>query len=362
MQKVHCLFVYVALVYPYDLTRPGGVRSHVAGLGEELVRRGHRVDVIAPSAHERLGTLPVVTCGASRPLSFGGTQIDVTLAPWGRVREVARRGYDVMHFHTIWNPLMPFQLAAAYRGPRVATFHDVAGPNTPKIAAAMMPFVSEGLRRVALDKVIAVSPVVSQYLLPGKHEVIPNGIVVPPLPAEGEREAVLYVGRLEPRKAVPTLILAAHMLGPKAPPIWIAGDGPSRSGLEQLAAKLEVKVQFFGEVDDVRKWELLRRAALVVAPSIGGESFGIVLLEAMAAGAPPLATDNPGYSHLLRERPELLFSGNANTLAPKIRALLDNRALLRSHRQWGESYHQQFLWSRVADRVEAVYGEVLRAD
>ena len=353
--------MYVALVYPYDLSRPGGVRSHVSGLGEALMRRGHRVEVIAPSAHEQLDSLAVVSCGESRPLAFGGTQIDITWAPWRRVSEVARRGYDLMHFHTIWNPLMPFQLAAAFRGPKVATFHDVAGPSTPRLAAAMMPFVSEGLRRVALRRVIAVSPVVSRYLLPGKHEVIPNGIAVPPLPPEGEREAVLYVGRLEPRKGVGTLVEAAGILGPDAPPIWIAGDGPLRGSLERLAAQRSVQIRFFGEIGEAQKWSLLRRAAVVVAPSVGGESFGIVLLEAMATGAPPLAADNPGYSELLKERRELLFpAGDAAALAAKIRALLKNPMLLASHRSWGETYHRQFLWSHVAERVEGVYRGVLR--
>jgi phosphatidyl-myo-inositol alpha-mannosyltransferase len=353
--------VYVALVYPYDLSRPGGVRSHVAGLGEALVRRGHRVEVIAPTAHARLESLAVTSCGHAEPLAFGGTQIDVTWAPWSRVTEVARRGYDVMHFHTIWNPLMPFQLAAAYRGPRVATFHDVAGPSTPKLAKWMMPFMSEGLRRVALDRVIAVSPVVSRYLLPGKHVIIPNGISVPSLPPEGEREAILYIGRLEPRKGVATLIEAAAQLGADAPPVWIAGDGPLRADLERLAVERSLKVRFFGEIGEPEKWSLLRRAALTVAPAVGGESFGIVLLEAMAGGAPPLAADNPGYSHVLSERPELLFpAGDAQALARKVRALLDNHTLLQSHRAWGAAYYQQFLWPRVAERVEGVYTEVLR--
>lgn len=361
MAKVHSVLVYVALVYPYDLSRPGGVRSHVVGLGEALAARGHRIEVVAPSHHDRLASLPVISCGDARPFAFSGTQIDVTWAPWRRVSEVARRGYDVMHFHTIWNPLMPFQLAAAYRGPRVATFHDVAGPATPKVAAAMMPFVAEGLRRVALDKVIAVSPVVSRYLLPGRHQVIPNGITVPPLPPEGEREAVLYIGRLEPRKGVATLVEAAALLGADAPPVWIAGDGPLRPELERLAIERSVKIRFLREVSDLQKWELMRSAAVVVAPSLGGESFGIVLLEAMAAGAPPLAADNPGYRHLLHERQELLFpAGDAEALSRKLRALLNSRTQLGSHRAWGEVFYRQFCWSRVAERIEGVYNEVLR--
>ena len=346
----------IALVCPYDLARPGGVRSHILGLGEALSRRGHAVEVIAPSATTSLGTLPVVSCGSAQRAHFGGTQIDMTWAPWRRVAEVCRRGYDVMHFHTIWNPLVPFQLAARFRGPKVATFHDVPGPDTPRWASMLMSPMSEGIRRVALRKVIAVSPSVSRYLLPGLHEIIPNGITVPtPLPGEGERRAVLYLGRLEPRKDIATLLRAVAQLRDNRPPVWIAGDGPLRSDLERQARELGVAVQFFGEVTEGEKWALLRRARMVVAPSTGGESFGIVLVEAMAAGAPPIGADNPGYHDLLIERgDDLLFPpGDAAALAARIRELANNDARLRNLRQWGEVYWQQFDWSRLATHVSS---------
>ncbi|HEY4304995.1 MAG TPA: glycosyltransferase family 4 protein [Gemmatimonadaceae bacterium] len=348
----------IALILPYDLARPGGVRSHILGLGEALVQRGHVVEVIAPSDATALGTLPVVSCGTAQRAHFGGTQIDMTWAPWKRVSEVCRRGYDVMHFHTIWNPLVPFQLAARFRGPKVATFHDVPGPDTPAWAAKLMSPMSEGIRRVALKKVIAVSPAVSRYLLPGLHEVIPNGISVPtPLPHDGERRAVLYLGRLEPRKDVATLLSAVAQLRGNMPPLWIAGDGPLRSQLEKQARELGVAATFFGEVTDDEKWSLLRRARMLVAPSTGGESFGIVLLEAMAGGAVPLAADNPGYHDLLIERgDDLLFPvSDAPTLAARIRALAANDSRLRNLREWGETYWQQFDWSRLATRIERVY-------
>jgi phosphatidylinositol alpha-mannosyltransferase len=352
----------IALVCPYDLARPGGVRSHIVGLGEALARRGHAVEVIAPSTAPTLGSLPVVSCGSAQHARFGGTQIDVTWAQWRRVAEVCRRGYDVMHFHTIWNPLMPFQLAARFRGAKVATFHDVPGPDTPRWASMMMSPMSEGIRRVALRRVIAVSPAVSRYLLPGLHEIIPNGIAVPAsLPPDGERRAVLYLGRLEPRKDVATLVSAVAQLRDDPPPLWIAGDGPLRSDLERHARALGVGAQFFGEVTESEKWSLLRRARLVVAPSTGGESFGIVLLEAMAAGAPPIGADNPGYHDLLTERGgDLLFPvGDAATLAARIRELTVNDARLRNLRQWGETYWRQFDWARLATRVERVYEAAL---
>lgn len=353
----------VALVCPYDLARPGGVRSHIAGLGHALVARGHQVEVIAPSAVQTLEGLPVISCGASRDFPFGGTHIDFTWAPWRRVLDVSRRGYDVVHFHTIWNPLMPFQLASVYRGPKVATFHDVPSPSTPAIAAGAMPVGARFIRTVFVDEAIAVSPVVSRYL--GRdHEVIPNGVDVPdPLPPEGARGSVLYLGRLEPRKGVGTLIDAIARLGDDAPPVRIAGDGLSRQDLER-----EVKVRglrnvsFLGEVSEARKWELLRDASVLVAPSVGGESFGIVLLEAMAAGAVPVAADNPGYRHVLGERAnDLLFPvGDAARLAGRIREFLCDEKRRRELQRWGAAHQQQFHWGSLAGRVEKVYERAIR--
>jgi phosphatidylinositol alpha-mannosyltransferase len=354
----------VALVCPYDLARPGGVRSHILGLGGALVARNHRVEIIAPSPATVLEGLPVVSCGTSRDFPFGGTHIDFTWAPWSRVLEVSRRGYDVVHFHTIWNPLMPFQLATVHRGAKVATFHDVPSPTTPRIAMAAMPVGSEIVRHAFVDEVIAVSPVVSSYLANGRHDVIPNGITVPqPLPTEGKRTAIVYLGRLEPRKSVGTLIEAVALLGAEAPAVHIAGDGLSRKELERAVADRGLRsVSFCGEVSDSRKWELLRDASIIVAPSVGGESFGIVLLEALAAGAVPVAADNPGYRHVLAERAnDLLFpAGNAEALAARIRELLRDETRRRELRAWGERHYRQFEWSALAGRIERVYERAIR--
>ena len=356
--------MHVALVCPYDIRRPGGVRSHIAGLGEALVARGHSVEIIAPSPPGRLGPLEIVSCGASREFAFGGTHIDMTWAAWRRVAEVSRRGYDVLHFHTIWNPLMPLQLATVFRGPAVATFHDVPSADTPWWASRLMPLGSAVIQRVWLDRVIAVSPVVAAYLPAGRFEIIPNGLTLPGgrLPPEpsGEREAVLYLGRLEPRKGIRTLIDAIPQFGAgdRPPPVWIAGAGYLRPELERQVAERGLRtVTFFGEVSDDEKWSLLRRARVVVAPSPAGESFGIVLLEAMAAGAPPVAADNPGYRAVMRGRGSaLLFPpGDAPALAARVRLLLESDAERCALKAWGEAEHRQYAWPLLAERVERVY-------
>jgi phosphatidylinositol alpha-mannosyltransferase len=349
----------IALVCPYDLFRPGGVQSHIAGLGNALAARGHTVEIIAPNPDSVFAGLPVVSCGSSRVQPFGGTHIDFTWAPWSRVRQVSRRGYDVIHFHTIWNPLMPFQLATVFRGPKVNTFHDVPSPATPAIARGAMPLGSEFVRRAFVHRTIAVSPVVAAYLMNDDYEIIPNGVAVPaPLPPEGARGSLLYLGRLEPRKGVATLLEALTLLGPDAPPTRIAGEGYVREELERVVRERGLRnVSFLGEVTELHKWELLREASALVAPSVGGESFGIVLLEAMAAGAVPIAADNPGYAGVLRERAsDLLFpAGNAERLAARIREVLCDDARRDDLRAWGERYHRQFLWDGIAGRVEGVY-------
>jgi phosphatidylinositol alpha-mannosyltransferase len=350
----------IALVCPYDLDRPGGVRSHIVGLGLALAERGHQVEVIGPNPDGEIEGLPLVGCGRGRQIAFGGTHIDLTWAPWAQVRRVAGRGYDVMHFHTIWNPLFPLQLAALFRGCKVATWHDAAGPNTPWLARQVMPWASALIRRLWLRQMIAVSPLAGIHLQPGSFTIIPNGLWAPPLPPEGERRQLLYVGRLEPRKGLPTLLGALERLGPQAPPLWVAGEGHLRAELEARAASLP-GVEFLGEVSEQQKWQLLRRARLLIAPSLGGESFGIVLTEAMACGTPPLAADNPGYREVLRDRfDQLIFPvRDEERLAERIRDLCSSDQEWAGLRDWGLQEWRRYDWRVLAEQVESVYRRAL---
>jgi phosphatidylinositol alpha-mannosyltransferase len=377
----------IALVSPYGLDRFGGVRSHLLGLGEALCARGHWVEVVAPGPDGTLGTLPVVGCGAPRAVQFGGTHFDVVWASARARRRVYDRGYDLLHLHTPWNPALPLQLAAGFRGARVATFHDVAGEATPRWARALMPMASAVIRRLAVHATIAVAPEVSAYLGAGTHTVIANGITPPAdwsddhdrwpsaaLPevrpeAGPDAAPFVYVGRLEPRKDVATLLRAMALLqqrhGPHAPPpVVIAGDGPSRPALEQLRDALGLHhVHFVGAVSDAHKWALLRSARCLIAPSRSGESFGIVLLEAMAAGTVPIAADNPGYRHVLHDGgTSLLFAaGDHAALASQLARVLDAPTWYDGMRAWCAQRWPYFQWERIAERVEAVYAQALVA-
>jgi phosphatidylinositol alpha-mannosyltransferase len=314
------------------------------------------VEVIGPNPDGTIEGLRQIGCGRSRMMAFGGTQIDLTWAGWRQVAQVAGRGYDVMHFHTLWNPLFPLQLAALFPGPKVATFHDAAGPNTPIWARKLMPLASAVLRKLWLRQVIAVSALAGCHLRPDSFHLIPNGLLVPtPLPPEGARQALLFLGRLEPRKGLATLLRALRLLGPNAPALWVAGDGYLRSQLEEQAAGLPV--EFLGEVSEAQKWSLLRRARLLIAPSTGGESFGIVLIEAMACGTPPVAADNPGYREVLKEQgPALIFPvDDEAALASLLHRLLHQADEVERLRAWGEQQWRRYDWRQLAQTVEKVY-------
>jgi phosphatidylinositol alpha-mannosyltransferase len=173
---------------------------------------------------------------------------------------------------------------------------------------------------------------------------------------------VLYVGRLEPRKDAETLLRAVALLAPPAPRVCILGDGPSRLRLEALSASLHLEsVQFLGAVSEQQKWAYLRRASCVVAPSRSGESFGIVLLEAMAAGSLPLAADNPGYRGVLANGGEsLLFPvGDAAALAQRIGRALNDAAWRDEMGRWAQQHWPQYGWPAVASRVVETYRRAL---
>lgn len=367
---LHCGMIdalRIAQVSPYGLDRYGGVRSHILGLGEALQARGHVVTVIAPGHDGTLGTLPVLGCGRARAVHFGGTHFDVAWASAMARRRIATERFDVMHLHAPWSPALPLQLALHFRGARVGTFHDVAGHATPAWARLLMPSASVLIRTLFLHGTISVSPLVSAYLGAGTHELIPNGVALPAgvdtAVPRAEPPTLLYVGRLEPRKDVETLLRAMSLLGAAPPPLWIIGDGPSRARLEAMQRDLALgTVTFFGAVSDAEKWRRLRLATGLVAPSAAGESFGIVLLEAMTMGTIPIAADNPGYRHVLGdEAASLRFPpGDASALAARIRRIVHDPEWRAAMHRTMTSRWPAFAWTSIAERVEATYRRALQ--
>lgn len=348
----------IAQVCPYDFLRPGGVQTHIRGLSAELRRRGHQVEVLAPRG--RPGDEPGLrTIGRCRPLSFSATCIDLGLAGWRELRWLSCQRYDLVHYHTFWNPLIPLQVRAVLPAPSVATFHDTppSGLFGSLAEKVLMPLAAGLIGRFLVQAVVAVSPVTQRYL--GQAPVIPNGIEWGEAPPPAQGSEVLYVGRLEPRKGVSVLLRAFERVRQLVPGarLTVAGDGPLRASLERQAGP---QVQFLGEVDEAVRRSLLARCALVCAPSLYGESFGLVLLESMAASRPVVAAANEGYASLLTgELGGLLVPpGDQDAMTERLVELLSNRDRARYLGELGRERASSYAWPRVVDRLEALYSRV----
>ena len=331
----------IAIVSPYDWTVPGGVNNHVRSLADELRRRGCDVDVLAPAARA-LSEAGFVGLGGSVPVPYNGSVARIAFGPraLARVRRAVGRGrYDLLHVHEPLSPSVGLLAARAARVPVVATFH--ANLDRSLALSLARPVLRRTFDR--LDARIAVSPSARdtwQRWFGGSMQVIPNGVGAEffskPEPLPGYRAGdptVLFVGRLEPRKGLVYLVRAFLRLKPSFPRLrlLVVGRGDPKQQEKVMAMvppRLRTDVLFAGSVpqDDLPSY--FASADVFCAPSLGGESFGIVLAEAMAVGVPVVCSDIAGYRDLVRDDHEglLVPPRDPEALAGAIGALLDNPA------------------------------------
>lgn len=367
----------VALVCPYDLTVPGGVQAHVRHLAAELRERGDEVLVVAPAG----GDAPedVVAAGSSIRVPFNASVAPISLAPFAtrRALDALRRFQpDVTHVHEPAVPLV--SLAVTLRGPQpiVGTFH--AWSDRDAAYRLARPLARAAAGRLAAR--VAVSrPAVDYHsralgVPAGTFRVIPNGVDVarfrsgrpiPELVKDGA-PTLLFVGRLEARKGLEQLVRAFVRLKRQRPTLrlLVVGDGPERARCQQLlTARLRADVLFLGQVDEEDKPRFHASADLFVAPNLGGESFGMVLLEAMAAGLPVVASDIPGFRSVIRDGVEgrLVPPGNVAALAEAVDTLLANAALREALGEQATATVERYDWSVVADELRGLYRRVLAA-
>jgi phosphatidylinositol alpha-mannosyltransferase len=361
----------IVQVCPYDPDRHGGVQRHIHALAAALGARGHARLIIAPGVAQ--GAEPGLwRLGAMRSVAFAGTRFEIT---WAAQRDLERtlsalgRWHpDVVHFHTPWDPLMPWQLFRRLDVARVATFHDTPPPG---LAGATLRHLFKAMSRYLLsrlDGAIAVSTAPLAHLRPGPTGVAP--VVMPPVTdlsaffaiekAAGKQPTVLFLGRLEPRKGIAVLLDAISRLasgavalppqGPR-PRFVIAGDGDLRGAV--LAARDRLGAGWIDVVPSPSEAEQLRlmaEATLAVSPALYGESFGIVLAEALASGTPIISADNAGYRTVLSGPGAglLVPAGDAGALAQRIASLLANPEERNRLSAWGLTHARQF---DVAERI-----------
>ncbi|ORW04603.1 glycosyltransferase family 4 protein [Mycobacterium kyorinense] len=361
----------IGMVCPYSFDVPGGVQSHVLQLAEVMRARGHCVSVLAPSSpHVKLPDY-VVSAGKAVPIPYNGSVARLQFSPavHGRVRRwLAEGDFDVLHLHEPNAPSLSMWALRVAEGPIVATFHT----STTK---SLTLSVFQGVLRPWHEKIvgrIAVSDLARRWQMEalGSDAVeIPNGVDVGAISAapllDGyprPGKTVLFLGRYdEPRKGMAVLMEALPHVVQRFPDVQllIVGRG-DEDELRSSAGSLADHLRFLGQVDDAGKASALRSADVYCAPNTGGESFGIVLVEAMAAGTAVVASDLHAFRRVLRDGQagRLVPVEDGAALGAALVAVLDNDVLREKYVAAGAEVVRRYDWSVVANQIMRVYETV----
>src|SRR5215475_921189 len=369
----------VGLVCPYSWDIPGGVQAHVRDLAETLLAMGHQVSVLAPADEDIPREWYVVGAGRAVPVRYNGSVARLQFGPLSaaRVRRWLRDGrFDVLHVHEPVAPSLSLLACMLARGPIVATFH-TATTRSRSLAAAhgvLQPFMEKIRGRIAVS---AAARKVQVEHLGGDAVEIPNGVAVerfasagplPGYPREGG--TVGFIGRYdEPRKGMAVLVAAMAALAAARPrlELLVAGRGDAEQLHASLPAALAGRVRLLGQVSEADKARMLRSVDLYCAPNLGGESFGIILLEAMAAGTPIVASDLGAFRRVLTSAGDglagvLVPTGAAAALTAAVGDLLGDPGRRRALAERGTLVAAGYDWRVVAAQVVDVYETVIAAD
>jgi phosphatidyl-myo-inositol alpha-mannosyltransferase len=365
----------IGLVTPYVYPLPGGVNAHVRFLYENLRQNGHDVRIIT-SSHglQRSSEGDVIRIGKGFSMPSNGSVGTITLSPRyvSQVQTVLdRERFDLLHFHEPFVPFLSLVVLRQSTSVNVATFHAYAGfsPAMELGKQTLGPYAKRLHGRIAVSA--AARHFIDRFF-PGDYKVIPNGVdlgrlqrAVPIARWQDGTANILFVGRLEDRKGLPHLLKAFRLIrrsGTDAR-LLVVGSGPQeREARRYVMTRGLGNVEFLGRVTDEEKAQLFRTADIYVSPATGRESFGIVLLEAMAAGAPIVCSDIHGYKGVVQRGRQAILTppGDQKALAAAITQLLDDPALRARMGAAGRERAAQFSWESVTAKVIDYYGFVIR--
>jgi phosphatidylinositol alpha-mannosyltransferase len=357
----------IGIVCPYGWDTPGGVQSHVGDLAEYLIAQGHFVSVLAPVINEE--AIPDYVISAGRPISipYNGAVARILFGPlaFARVKQwIGNGNFDLLHLHEPAIPSISLLACWASEGPLVGTFH--AASTRQKIAFAITPFIEPVIEKLTAR--IAVSEAARETLqihLDTDAVVVPNGIYAKRFSdahtdPRWSGNTIGFMGRFEEnRKGLSVLIEALPAIIEKIPEIRVivAGPGNPTTILEDMDPHLRQRFTFLGRISEQDKANFMSSVSIYVAPNTGGESFGIILAEALAGGASVLASDIPAFDSLLGHGKygSLFQSENAQDLAKRAIELLNSPDLRTAIAKAGREYAQSFDWDVVAERIYDVY-------
>jgi phosphatidylinositol alpha-mannosyltransferase len=370
----------IGLVCPYNIANGGGVQEAVKEIQTELNKRGHEAVIVTPQPRK-----PYTETG--RRVIFLGTGTDFkAIATTTHISAsvltdeidsmLEYEKFDVLHFHEPWVPVLSRQILSRSGCANVGTFHAKLPDNITSraLSKVIIPYTKPLLRH--LDGFTAVSEPALKYistLTEQPIELISNGINLPkfrrPAGLVADSNAppnILYIGRLEKRKGVEYLVKAFALFQQQHPQarLDIAGDGVDREKLEEQVADLGLKhVTFHGFIPESEKKRLLHTATLACYPALYGESFGIVLVEAMASGAITVAGNNPGYASVLTGLGQLSLVDpyDSKEFAHRLELLMFDEGLRDLWRKWAKKEVKQYDYRKVVTKYEAVYQQALES-
>jgi phosphatidyl-myo-inositol alpha-mannosyltransferase len=367
--------VRIGLVCPYEWTVPGGVGNHVRALAGELRRLGHHVDVLAP-AERPVHEPGFVGLGGSLAVPYNGSVARIAIGPrtFVRVRRaLAAGGYDLLHVHEPLSPSVGLLAVTQARLPTVGTFH--ANLDRSLALTAASPLLRRAYDRLAGRIAVSASARDTwQRHFGGTMAVIPNGVAPEffacPEPLPGWKDAgptVLFVGRLEPRKGLAYLVRAFLRLKPRFPRVRLLVVGrddrrQQEKAMAMVPARLRPDLVFVGAVPQADLPGYYASGDVFCAPSLGGESFGIVLAEAMAVGLPVVCSDIGGYRDVVRDGSEglLVPARDPEALASALGGLLDNPARRAAMGEAARAAARRYAWPVVAAQVAEAYQQAAR--
>ena len=357
----------IGIVCPYGWDTPGGVQAHIADLATYLISQGHHVSVLAPTSEEE--NLPEYVVSAGKPISipYNGAVARILFGPiaFSRVKSwIAQGDFDLLHLHEPAIPSISLLACFAAEGPLVGTFH--ASAKRQKAIFAIGPILEPVIEKLTAR--IAVSEAARETLtehLETDAVVVPNGIyarrlALGSLNSQWSGNSIGLIGRFqEPRKGLAILVDALPAIINEIPDVRVivAGPGDASEFLQTIPSHLHSRFSFLGRISEEDKADFLHSIGVYVAPNTGGESFGIILAEALAAGAAVVASDIPAFQALLSNGKfgSLFASEDSTSLARSISTLLKDQTLREQLKSDGKVHAQNFDWDEVATRIYDVY-------
>lgn len=376
----------ICFVCTYNFLRAGGVQDQIRSLSTELKKKGHEVFVIAPRIGDQKDKEGVFLFGSGKKRRLHGTQTEFCYISRDEIKKLKsflkEKQFDILHYHNVWNPFFGFQVLAnskygSKKTKNVVTYHDAVphGLWGKVLENFIVPIVGFTINKSSMDLVLSSSEVSKKPLakLDKKVHVISNGIDLDNFnpkkhkPFEQYSDLKLnlfYVGRLEERKGIMYMLRAFRYLNSKYNlRLLIAGKGTQEQEICDFINKNHLRnVKLLGEISEEDKMRYLATSDICIFPSLYGESFGIVLIEAMAFGKPVIGGNNPGYATVLvgEGRRFLINPKDIRTFIKKLEELIINPELRRKMGEWGLQEVKKHDIKRIADRLEGMYYSILK--